>query len=245
MTSKNILIILATTILLGWQLLRPGYFSMHDDLQVMRLYEMDRCFRDGQIPCRWVSDLGQNYGQPLFNFYSAFPYYLGEAVHLIGFSFIDSVKFLFLLSLFLSGVFSYLLAREFFKSHLTALVSAIAYMIAPYHAVDIFVRGALAESWGLALVPLVLYAVIRTCREPKVAHSALLAVSLAALLTTHNITVLISTPLLVIFGLYFFFTNPNRTRQITYLVPGALGVGLSAFSSFPSCSSKPTSRPSF
>ena len=234
MTSKNILIILVTSLLLGWQLLRPGYFSMHDDLQVMRLYEMDRCFRDGQIPCRWVSDLGQNYGQPLFNFYSAFPYYLGEAVHLIGFSFIDSVKFLFLLSLFLSGVFSYLLAREFFKSHLTALVSAIAYMIAPYHAVDIFVRGALAESWGLTLVPLVLYAVIRTCREPKVAHSALLAVSLAALLTTHNITVLITTPLLAIFGLYFFFTNPNRTRQITYLVPGVLlGVGLSAFFLFP------------
>lgn len=234
MTKKNILIILFTTLILGWQLLRPGFYSMHDDLQVMRLYEMDRCFGDGQIPCRWVADLGQNYGQPLFNFYSALPYYLGEAIHLTGISFIDTTKILFLLSLFLSGVFTYLLAKEFFKSEQAALVSAIAYMVAPYHAVDIFVRGALSESWGLTLIPLVLFAVIKVCRQPKATHSALLSFSLAALLITHNITVLISAPLLAIFGFYFFLTSHNRLRQFAFLVPGVLlGVGLSAFFLFP------------
>ena len=234
MRKNYFLIILVTSLLLGWQLLRPGYYSMHDDLQVMRLYEMDRCFKDGQIPCRWAPDMGQNYGQPLFNFYSALPYYLGEAIHLVGFSFVDTVKLLFLLSLFLSGLFSYLLAKEFLKSEAIALVSAIAYLAAPYHAVDIFVRGALSESWGLTLVPLVLLAIIRTCRQPKITNSVLLAVSLAALLITHNITVLISTPLLAVFGLYFLFISPNRTWQMAYLVPGILlGVGLSAFFLFP------------
>src|SRR5574337_739444 len=97
--SRNITIILLFSLLFGWQLLRPGYYTMHDDLQVMRLYEMDRCFKDGQLPCRFAPDMGQNYGQPLFNYYSAFPYYLGELIHLTGFSFIDTVKLLFLLSL--------------------------------------------------------------------------------------------------------------------------------------------------
>ena len=94
---KKIIILFFVSLVVGWQLLRPGFYAMHDDLQVMRLFEMNRCFENGQIPCRWAPDLGQNYGQPLFNYYSAFPYYLGEAVHLVGFSFINTVKLLFLL----------------------------------------------------------------------------------------------------------------------------------------------------
>ena len=113
MARNNCIIIFIISLVFGWQLLRPGFYTMHDDLQVMRLYEMDRCFKDGQLPCRWAPDMAQNYGQPLFNFYSAFPYYLGELIHLVGFSFIDTVKLLFFLSLFLSGAFSYLLARHF------------------------------------------------------------------------------------------------------------------------------------
>lgn len=229
MFKKNFIIIFLLSLLIGWQLLRPGYYAMHDDLQVMRLYEMDRCFQNGQIPCRWAPDLGQNYGQPTFNYYSAFPYYLGELFHLVGFTFVDTVKLLFLFSLFFSGIFIYLLAREFLSEN-ASLIAALAYMVAPYHAVDIFVRGALAESWGLALIPLVLYALSKTCRSPQVKYALLLALSLGAILTTHNITILISSPLIILFGLYFFWQNPNKKKQLTYLAPGIiLGIGLSAF----------------
>ena len=233
MKKFNYLIILFISLVLGWQLLRPGYYSMHDDLQVMRLFEMNRCFENGQIPCRWVPDLGQNYGQPLFNYYSALPYYLGQIFHFAGFTYIDTVKLLFLMSLFLSGVFVYRLTREFMKES-AALVAAIAYLTAPYHAVDIFVRGALSESWGLTLVPLVLYSLIRVCRQPRATNSVIFALSLAALLTTHNITVLISFPILVIFGAYFFLTSPKKKSQTFYLIPGVMfGIGLSAFFLFP------------
>lgn len=230
---KKIITLFFISLVIGWQLLRPGFYSMHDDLQVMRLFEMNRCFENGQIPCRWVPDLGQNYGQPLFNYYSPLPYYLGEAVHLIGLSYIDTVKLLFLLSLFLSGIFVYLFSKEFLKEN-SALLVAIAYMTVPYHAVDIFVRGALSESWGLALVPLVLYSQLRVCRQPKTTSAVLFSLSLAALLITHNITVLISFPLLVIFGLYFYITSPQKIHQLHYLIPGILlGIGLSAFFLFP------------
>jgi len=226
---KKIIILFFVSLVIGWQLLRPGYYSMHDDLQVMRLFEMNRCFENGQIPCRWVSDLGQNYGQPLFNYYSALPYYLGEAIHLVGFSFVDIVKLLFLLSLFLSGVFVYLFSKEFLKEN-SAFVAAIAYMTVPYHAVDIFVRGALSESWGLALVPLVLYTVARVCKKPKTSNAINLSLALAALITTHNITLLISTPIILVFGIFFFIRSENKKRQVQFIIPSVLlGAGLSAF----------------
>src|SRR3989338_3517629 len=73
-------------------LLRPGYFPMHDDIQGMRLLQMDKCIRDLQIPCRWVPDMGYGYGYPQFNYYAPMPYYIMEAFHLVGFGFLDSVK---------------------------------------------------------------------------------------------------------------------------------------------------------
>jgi hypothetical protein len=245
MPKKHFVIILLISLILGWQLLLPGYFTMHDDLQVMRLYEMNRCFLDGQIPCRWAPDMGQNYGQPLFNFYSAFPYYLGQLIHQLGFTFIDTVKLLFLISLFLSGVFSYLLGKIFVSKN-AALIVAVAYLVVPYHAVDIFVRGALSESWGLTLVPLVLYCLFRLSRLPNSGNSLLFAISLAALLTTHNITTLISLPVFLILGGYALFISRNRKSFLLFLSPALLlGIGLSGFFLFPVLLEKPLIQSSF
>src|SRR5258705_11576990 len=109
------LLLLALSLFVGWQLLLKGYFPMHDDLQIMRLYQMRRCFNDGQIPCRWSPDMDNNYGQPMFNYYSAFPYYFGMLFNLLGVSFVDTAKIVFLLSLVASAIFTYLLARKFFS----------------------------------------------------------------------------------------------------------------------------------
>ena len=100
---KNFLpffLLVAVVFFAGLALIKPGYFSMHDDIQVMRLYQMERCFQDGQLPCRWVPDMGAGYGHPLYNYHPVFPYYLGMVCRLLGLSFLDTVKTLFLLALF-------------------------------------------------------------------------------------------------------------------------------------------------
>src|SRR3990167_9094954 len=120
-------------------LLQPGYFPMHDDLQIMRIYEMDKCFKDGQIPCRWVPDMGYGFGFPLYNYYPVMPYYLGEAIHLLGFNLIWSVKITFILSLIVSGITMFLLGRKLW-GNLGGVATSVLYVCAPYHAVDIYVR---------------------------------------------------------------------------------------------------------
>src|SRR3989344_1329333 len=79
-------------------LIGEGYFNMHDDLQMMRQLEMEKCFLDLQIPCRWVPDMGYGYGYPLFNYYPPLPYLIGQVVRLAGFSFVDTAKILFIFS---------------------------------------------------------------------------------------------------------------------------------------------------
>ncbi|MDO8658737.1 MAG: hypothetical protein Q7K55_08400, partial [Candidatus Levybacteria bacterium] len=73
--KKEFFIGLILTLSLFWPLFAAPYFTHHDDVQVIRLYEMDKCFKDQQIPCRWVPDLGGVYGYPLFNYYAPLPYY--------------------------------------------------------------------------------------------------------------------------------------------------------------------------
>ena len=62
--SGIVVLVVIFGLLASRDLLMPGYFPMHDDLQMMRQLEMDKCFRDGQIPCRWVPDMGYGYGFP-------------------------------------------------------------------------------------------------------------------------------------------------------------------------------------
>src|SRR3990172_12117775 len=92
-----------------WRLLPFGIHSMQD-FHLFRLYEFDKCVESLQIPCRWAPDAGLGYGEPLFNFYGQLVYAFGEVFHLAGFSFINSLKILFILSLAASGVSMFFLA---------------------------------------------------------------------------------------------------------------------------------------
>src|SRR3990167_9408338 len=109
---KPLLIVILVGLLAGKGLYGTGYFNMHDDLQMMRQLEMEKCFWDLQIPCRWVPDMGYGFGFPLFNFYPPLPYLVGEILRIFGLTFVSTAKYLFVLAVVLSGMSMYVLAAE-------------------------------------------------------------------------------------------------------------------------------------
>lgn len=228
---KNIIFLFLILIasFFSWRSLTfPGYFSMHDDMQFMRIYQMDKCFKDGQIPCRWVPDLGFGYGYPLFNYYPPFSYYLGEIFHLLGFSIIDSVKILFALGLVFSGIFMYFLAKEFW-GEIGGLISALFYIYAPYRAVDVYVRGAMAENWGLVWFPLILLAIWKIIKKEKNLWIFVLAISYGFLLLSHNIMSFLFSFVALVWGLFLilYFKNLKKLENLIFGV--VLAFGISAF----------------
>src|SRR5579864_6221873 len=106
-----LVIVIAFGLLAGKGLFGPGYFNMHDDLQMMRQLEMEKCFMTLQIPCRWVPDMGYGFGFPLFNFYPPLPYLFGELVRVFGIQFVDTVKLTFIFAFIASGTSMYFLAN--------------------------------------------------------------------------------------------------------------------------------------
>ena len=77
-----------------------GYFPTHDgEWAVVRLSDMYREIRDGQIPARYSGNLNFGYGYPLFNFAYPLPYYIGVVIHFFRVGFVDTIKLLFALSI--------------------------------------------------------------------------------------------------------------------------------------------------
>lgn len=234
-TNKNfipLIVLLVFALLAARHLVfERGYFMMHDDLQMMRQLQMDKCFRDGQIPCRWVPDMGYGFGFPLFNYYPPLPYLIGEVIHVLGFSFMETVKVTFALSLIVSGISMYLLAKEFF-GRIGGVLSAVFYLWAPYRSVDIFVRGAMNESWSFVWFPLILlfsYRLIKDDKQQMTRNIILLALSYFGLLTSHNIMVMIFTPVFAGWVIIHLFLSKSWKIIPYLLISGILAFGLSAF----------------
>ncbi|MFA5026100.1 MAG: hypothetical protein WC503_06355, partial [Candidatus Shapirobacteria bacterium] len=205
MNNKIKIILLLTISLLScWRLFRPGYPSMQDDIQIFRLEQFDQCLRDGQIPCRYIADGGLGYGYPLYNFYSPLPYVAAEASHLLGFSYIDSIKISFIIPAILRTFGMYLLATIFF-GNLGGFLASTLYTFAPYQAINTFVRGAIGETWALSLLPLIFWSLYKK-------KTKLSVLFLCFLFLSHNLTLIYALPLIALFTVltkkfkYFFRT---------------------------------------
>jgi len=210
-------------------LIFPGYYPMHDDLQVMRIFQLEKCFADGQIPCRWVSDMAFGYGQALFNFYSATPYYLGVLIRIIlPISILDTVKLLFAVSLIAGAVGMYLLSKEFFGRWGGVLSSAL-YAFAPYKAVNVYVRGALAESFSLAILPFLWLFIHKSIKTPTLKNVSFLSIAIALLLANHNISTFIFFGFTLAWVLFLLLNNLKIKSILAVLSGSILGFSLAGF----------------
>ena len=222
-------IALIISVLTALRLFGPGYFPMHDDLQVMRLYELEKCFADGQIPCRWVPDMNFGFGQAMFNFYSTLPYYLGVLIRIVlPISILTTVKILFAISLVGGALGMYSLSREFF-GHRGAIIASALYALAPYRAVNVYVRGAMAESFSLAILPFLWLSIYKVIKEPNFKNSAFVALAVCALLMTHNISTFVYFGFTAVWTLFWLFQKCKTKNLRALIFSSVLGVALAGF----------------
>lgn len=209
-------------------IIKPGFFPIQDDMQVFRLQQMDKCFSDGQIPCRWIPDAGYQYGYPLYNFYSPLVYYVGEIFHSIGFQFIDSIKILFGLGFILAGLSMYVLAKEFFGEW-PALISAVLYTYAPYKAQEVYVRGSLNEFWISVFFPLVLWAIYKLIKNGNNRYIFWVSFGVGCLFLTHNLLSFLFIPIIIFWVGYWLIMERKTGNWKKLLLGFILGIGFSAF----------------
>jgi len=233
----GIISVLILSYLSASALFSPGFFPMHDDTQVARVFEMGRALKDGMFPVRWVSDLGYGFGYPIFNFYSPLSYYVGGFLNILGFDALFATKLMMGTGIILSGIFMYLLAKEFWGK-LGGLISALFYVYAPYHAVQIYVRGDVGEFWAYSFIPLVFlgfYKIFKSSQN-KTSNAwkwvAISALGLAGLILSHNLTAMMIAPfLLIMIAVLSFisYRNKNVLNAFFIILAAIFGLLLAAF----------------
>ncbi len=145
----------------AWPYFGPGIPRTNDaPLHLYRVFALDRLIRTGYFWPRWSPDLVHGYGYPVFNFFSPLAHYSVALYHLAGFSLLTAYRLAILSQFVLAAWTTYLLAREHFGPA-GGWVAAIAYTYSPYLLYDAHIRGGLAESLALALLPLLFLALKR------------------------------------------------------------------------------------
>jgi hypothetical protein len=221
-------------LLLGFSLLpvisvfREGSYESGDmNIHIARTMSFYKALEEGIIIPRWAGELNATYGYALFNFFYPLPYYISSFYHLIGFSFLDSVKLLLITSYISSGLFMYL----WLKNHVfekSAFLGSIFYLFAPYHLVDMHFRATVGEMTAFTLLPLSLLLVDKVFKHRKFIWCFFSGLSCAFLILSHAGIALFGYSFLTLYILSYF-KNTKVIDSVKGFVPLILGVLYSAY----------------
>ena len=124
---------------------------------LQRLQQLETAVLDGHFPVRWMPDANYGYGYPFYNFYAPLSLYISLAFRLLGFSYVRAIQLAQTAGFLVAAAGMFRLGRRWWGSEMAGLVTSAAYTLAPFHLVNVYVRGdSLAEFWAMAFYPWVL-----------------------------------------------------------------------------------------
>ncbi len=213
-------------------LVHGGFFESADGrLHLDRLAALDQAVRAGVLLPRWFPDLAFGYGHPVLNFYGPLSYYLALPFTLLGASPIVALKLVFAAALVGSGLGMLLLARRHLDRG-AAAVAAIVYVYLPYHLLDVYVRGAVAETLTFAWLPLILWSLNRLVAgraEDRQHFTWLSGLLTAALVITHSLSAVLVAPVLAAYVVLLLVERRDARALGRMTLAMVVGLGASAF----------------
>lgn len=236
-----ITVLFLITLLPLLSLLTPGMPFVHDGQDhVARIANFYQSLSEGNFIPRWGGNLNWGYGHPILMFLYPLPSYVASFFHFIGFSFVNSTKFVFGVSYILSGLTMYLWMSSSFGKR-AGFIGALLYAFAPYRFVDLYVRGAIGEHVAFIFPPLILYFLFKlstiskrfTINDLRLTsmYSMGVSLSIAGLILSHNAISLMFLPVIGLYILYLYYFETKRSfssLQSTFYFL-LFGFGLSAF----------------
>ena len=183
---------------------------------------------------RWLQGSYGGLGGPAFYFYPPLAFFAAALVDGVGLGHVSpglQIGVASTMFMVASGLAMHLWLRGQ-TSRGWALLGALAYMAAPYHLTDHYVRGAFAEFAAYVFLPLVAWGLQRASRNDPRAWLAL-PIAYAGLILAHLPTALLASLVLPAYGLYLAMTErPAWPGRGAFLAKAAfmavLGAGLAA-----------------
>jgi hypothetical protein len=183
-------------------------------------------FLGGELYPRWLIDLNEGAGSPVFFFYGPLPFYLMASTALLcpgcGVNVVLGITGWLIIAL--SGLTFYVFARQHAEPRIS-MIGAVFYALAPYHfVVDFMVRQALGEVTAFIWMPLILYFVrkIQSDRYSVIGF----AFSYSLLILSHLPSALLFSMFLLLYAALLAYQNRSPSQFYVFLSGVLLGVAL-------------------
>ncbi len=190
---------------------QPGFLNTRgggdSPFLLQRVQQLGVAIADGHFPVRWMADASYGFGYPFFNYYAPLSIYISASLSLLGFGLVWAVKITQLPGFIVAAWAMFALGRRWFGSNWAGLLTSATYSLAPFHMVNVYVRGdSLAEFWAMAFYPILLL-LADTLARRVASHNTkqiiravvMFSLGYAALIISHNISALIFTPFLLLY----------------------------------------------
>lgn len=135
--------------------------------------------RKGVVYPRWLPLSHGGLGSPVFYYYPPAAFYLTAIFGLFGLPTYSTIIAAFAVAIAASGVTMLHWLKGWCRH---PLVGTLIFMTAPYHVLDFYARGALAETLGIAFIPLIALGIKRAVELNK---HGMVVVAFAGLILTH------------------------------------------------------------
>ncbi|MBF0504438.1 MAG: glycosyltransferase family 39 protein [Candidatus Omnitrophica bacterium] len=228
-TWVYLLLLTVLTIPLFQGLFSGQLIDGHDSMAgFIRAQSMSRYMGHGQFLVRWSPEINWGYGYPMFNFYPPFFSFISNLFFQLTHNMVFAINWACVLFWVLSGIGMFLLAREFWGDE-GGMISALLYAYAPYHMIDLYVRGAFAEFSSFAFFPFILLSILRMSRKPNLGVFILGVCCIFGLSLTHNIMNMLFLPLGIAYMLYLFFLEKKYAWIVFAIGMFVIGLMMSSF----------------
>lgn len=222
-----IFVVALAAIIVNYKTIRNGIIFESYDIKyhIIWLQHFSKQITEGIIYPRWLGGDNYGYGSPTFVFYPPLVYYLGSFLKISGLDIEKTIIALFYLAIFASGFSFYIYGRSHWGK-IGALSGALFYMTAPYMGFNLYLRGALAETWSLVWIPLFVLCADRAIVRPRWRVALTIIVAIVAL--THVPSLLICTLFLLPYLICFLGKYPWKS-VLSAIASVFFGFGIASF----------------
>lgn len=201
-----------------------GDFTIH----IYRTIDFFHSLEEGNIMPSWAENLNAHYGYPLFLFNYLIPYYILSLFHVIGFSFITSMKLFLAVSFILSGIGMYVFIKKLCKNDLAAFTAGVFYLFTPYHLIDLHFKVVIGELMVFMFLPYVFFFTVKSYETKKIVYFLWSGLFLSFLLLSHVVIGLFVMLLLSLFVLNQYKKTNIKNVQWKDFVPYLIAIILSS-----------------
>lgn len=227
--TNPLILIWVVVLLILIPIFKPGFFSFHDETHIVDVYQMIRSLEVSGFPPRFAPDFNFGLGHPYFNFYYHLPFYITSFFYYMGFSMTDSYKYMLGLAVVLASGGFYLFLRNH-VSKISAVFATLIYILSPYFAVDLYVRGAPGEMYIFALFPWAGYLVKKYLDKPSSVNLAFSSIAIFLISISHNVLLPFIFFLLFFYGLVNLIISKTKfSGCLKIFLPFLIGILLGAY----------------